>query len=443
MSSKPVIQITNLTKRYPIYERPHHRLLEGLFGSHRYRKEFVALDGISFEVARGETIGIIGKNGSGKSTLLQLICGTLTPSEGSVAINGRIAALLELGAGFNPEFTGIENVYLYATILGLSRGEIDQRLEAILAFADIGDFVYQPVKTYSSGMYVRLAFAVVAHVDADILVVDEALAVGDAFFTQKCMRFLRRFRENGTILFVSHDSGAVVNLCDRAIWLDHGQMQLAGDAKTVCERYLAANYNQGSGALDALTPAEPPAAVPVPALPVRDQRLDWLNVSPLRNDIEVFSFDPSAEYFGTSAAHITSVMLLDEAGHPLSWVVGGELVQVRIAAHTRADLERPIIGFLLKDRLGQFLFGDNTFLSHQFQPVATPAGGSLQASFQFRMPILPPGDYSLCAALSDGTQDHHVVHQWIHDAILLKSHSSSVTTGLLGIPMQSVTLART
>jgi len=441
MSFEPAIRLQQLAKHYPIYERPHHRLLEGLFGTRRDRREFVALQDVSFEVARGETVGIIGKNGSGKSTLLQLICGTLSPSAGSVTINGRVAALLELGAGFNPEFTGIENVYLYATILGLSQAEIDQRLDAILAFADIGDFVHQPVKTYSSGMYVRLAFAVVAHVDADILVVDEALAVGDAFFTQKCMRFLRRFRERGTILFVSHDSSAVVNLCDRAIWLDQGKMRLSGDAKTVCERYLAAYYNPAAEAIEMAVDVLPPARhEPLP--PSRDQRLDWINASPLRNDIEVFSFDAGAEHFGTGAAKISAVNLLDAAGAPLSWVVGGEMVEVRVAAHTRVDLARPIVGFLLKDRLGQSLFGDNTFLSHQFEPVPTPAGGMLQASFRFQMPILPPGDYSLCAALSDGTQDHHVVHQWIHDALILKSHSSSVTTGLMGVPMQAVTLAR-
>ena len=191
---------------------------------------------------KGETIGIIGLNGSGKSTLLQLICGILSPTSGTVESKGRIAALLELGSGFNPEFTGRENVYLNGTVLGLSAKEIDAKFDDIAKFADIGEFINQPVKQYSSGMYVRLAFAVMANVDADILVIDEALAVGDMVFSQKCMRFLRKFKNNGTVFFVSHNSGAVVNLCDRAVWLDRGEIQAIGSAQYVSERYLAKRY---------------------------------------------------------------------------------------------------------------------------------------------------------------------------------------------------------
>ena len=187
---------------------------------------------------RGETVGIIGRNGSGKSTLLQMICGTLNPTGGSIQTHGRIAALLELGSGFNPEFSGRENVYMNGAVLGLSREDIDQRFDAIAAFADIGEFIEQPVKTYSSGMYVRLAFAVIAHVDAEILVIDEALAVGDAVFTQKCMRFLRKFKEEGTLIFVSHDMGSVLNLCERAVWLHHGQLRQMGESKEIAEAYL-------------------------------------------------------------------------------------------------------------------------------------------------------------------------------------------------------------
>ena len=187
-------------------------------------REFWALKDVSFEVKRGETVGIIGRNGSGKSTLLQIICGTLSPTGGQVETHGRVAALLELGSGFNPEFTGRENVYMNGSVIGLSRDEIDTLFDDIVAFADIGEFIDQPVKTYSSGMYVRLAFAVIAHVNADTLVIDEALAVGDVFFVQKCMRFLRKFMDEGTIIFVSHDTGAVVNLCNRAFMLNKGQV---------------------------------------------------------------------------------------------------------------------------------------------------------------------------------------------------------------------------
>ena len=204
----------------------------------KYFSEFWALKDVSFEIRKGETVGIIGRNGSGKSTLLQLICGTLTPTNGSIQTNGRIAALLELGSGFNLEFTGRENVYLNAAVLGLSKSEIDERFDDIAAFADIGQFIKQPVKTYSSGMYVRLAFAVIAHVNADILVVDEALSVGDAVFTQKCMRFIRRYQENGTLIFVSHDTASVQNLCKSGIWLQNGMVEKIGTAKSVSEAYL-------------------------------------------------------------------------------------------------------------------------------------------------------------------------------------------------------------
>ena len=215
-----VIEVQDAGKCYLIYERPQDRLKQMLWCGHRrYYREFRALHEVSFSVRRGETVGVIGRNGSGKSTLLKLLCGTLKPTTGTLSVQGRIAALLELGTGFNPEFTGRENVYLNAAILGLSDAEIEQYLPEILAFADIGEFIDQPVKTYSSGMAVRLAFAVVAHVRADILVIDEALAVGDVFFVQKCMRFLRKFQKQGTLFFVSHDTGAVINLCDRVLWL--------------------------------------------------------------------------------------------------------------------------------------------------------------------------------------------------------------------------------
>lgn len=223
MSSDFAICVKNVTKTYQIYDKPQDRLKQSLWrGRKQFYSEFKALDDVSLEVKKRETVGIIGGNGSGKSTLLQIICGTLAPTAGTVEVNGRVAALLELGSGFNPEFTGRENVYMNASILGLSREEIDAKYDEILAFADIGAFVDQPVKTYSSGMVVRLAFAVIAHVDADILVVDEALSVGDAVFTQKCMRFIRLFQARGTLLFVSHDIGAVQNLCRSAIWLAHG-----------------------------------------------------------------------------------------------------------------------------------------------------------------------------------------------------------------------------
>ena len=444
MSSEIALEVKDLSKCYHIYEAPRDRLLQLLLGkSKQYYKEFWALKSLSFTINKGETVGFIGKNGSGKSTLLQLICGTLNPSSGSVAAKGRIAALLELGSGFNPEFTGRENVYLNAEMLGLSKEQIDQRFDDIACFADIGDFIEQPVKTYSSGMYVRLAFAVVAHVDADILVIDEALAVGDAVFTQKCMRFLRNFQKNGTVLFVSHDIGALHSLCQRAYWLDHGELRMSGEPKDVSAAYLADIYEQqqGPSANAVETPATEAADIEPPKVdqtPLRDMRLDFINQSPLRNDIELFSFQEDAQSFGKGDARIQSVRLLDNQGQPLQWVVGGESVTLEVRCRAHKDLFSPIVGFFIKDRLGQPLFGDNTYLSFMNKPLSVPANSDFSAKFSFAIPILPVGDYSINAALAEGTQHDHVQHHWIHEAMIFRSTASSITSGLVGIPMHTI-----
>jgi lipopolysaccharide transport system ATP-binding protein len=447
MSDDIAIKVEGLSKCYQIYDQPRDRLKQFVLPRlqrlavqtpKQYFREFWALKDVSFEVKKGETVGIIGRNGSGKSTLLQMICGTLSPTSGSIQTNGRIAALLELGSGFNPEFTGRENVYMNGAVLGLSKDEIDARFGDIAAFADIGDFIEQPVKTYSSGMMVRLAFAVIAHVDADILVVDEALAVGDAFFTQKCMRFLRSFMQTGTVLFVSHDTGSIRSLCNRAIWLEKGQVLQDGLPKDVCELYLEAFYEaqQGKSSTTRLRAFKKPADT----LPLKDQRLEFINSSNLRNDLQIFKFDPNAASFGKGGAQIQEVCLLDENDHPLAWIVGGEKVTLRVIVHAFKELDSPIIGFSVKDRLGQALFGDNTFLSYKEQPIYCQDGDSLQADFVFYMPLLPAGEYSITVAIANGTQEMHEQHNWIHDAVLFKSESSSVATGLIGIPMLEIKL---
>jgi lipopolysaccharide transport system ATP-binding protein len=248
MTAEIAIAAQDVSKVYQIYQRPQLWLWQTLLlGRRTFAQPFAALQPLSFQVRRGETVGIIGRNGSGKSTLLQIVCGTLTPTTGRVRTHGRVAALLELGSGFNPEFSGRDNIRFNAALLGFSPREIDQRFDQIAAFADIGDFIDRPVKTYSSGMIVRLAFAVAAHVDADILVIDEALAVGDAFFVQKCMRWLRSFMQRGTLLFVSHDAGSIVNLCDRALWLHHGALVMDANARLVTETYLQSLAEEAYG----------------------------------------------------------------------------------------------------------------------------------------------------------------------------------------------------
>jgi len=441
MSSEIVIEARQLSKYYTIFDKPRDRFLQMLVrGRKQYYRSFPALRDISFSIARGETVGIIGRNGAGKSTLLQLLCGTLAQSAGDMVIRGRVAALLELGAGFNPEFTGRENVAMYAAVLGLDNQAIAARLDSILAFADIGEFIEQPVKTYSSGMVVRLAFAVIAHVDADILIIDEALAVGDAYFVQKCMRFLRRFREHGTLLFVSHDATSVLGLCDRAIWLDQGAIRSIGSARAVVSQYLEGLYGK-----DDETVASPPAGERALDIRVeeeyRDQRDELINNSTLRNDIEVIRFDPHAVGFSNEQIDILDVALCDE-GRRLSWMVGGERVQLLIRCRTATDLERPIVGFFLKDRLGQHLFGENTYLSFRATPLVLPAGAEFEATFDFTMPRLPAGDYSLDIGVAQGEQDDHQMLNWKYDALVFRVQASSVVHGLIGIPMRRIELRR-
>jgi lipopolysaccharide transport system ATP-binding protein len=410
-------------------------LWQSLLRHHKkFYDDFWALRDISFEVRKGETFGVIGKNGSGKSTLLQIICGTLAATSGSVECKGKIAALLELGAGFNPEFTGRENAILSGGIYGLSIPEVMDRLPKIVEFAEIGEFIDRPVKTYSSGMFVRLAFAVIAHVDAEILVIDEALAVGDAQFTQKCMRFLRNFKETGTLVFVSHDTGAVRSLCDRALWIEKGEMCAIGDAKSVTEKYLASLFNQ-------VQKDEQPNATQRATVATngwRDQRRDLLASSSLRNDLQVFQFNPNVKSFGLGGVILQNVSLCDKERNPLSWVVGGEMVTLVVQAKCRDTVERPIVGFFVKDRLGQTLFGDNTYLAYLEAAPVISEGGVFNAQFTFPMPTLPVGDYSFDVAIADGTQMDHSHLLWAHDVLIVRSVSTSVSTGLVGIPMLKI-----
>ncbi|WP_412022351.1 ABC transporter ATP-binding protein [Burkholderia cepacia] len=445
-----VIAAKGLGKYYEIYGNPKDRLKQFLLPTvdrargkepRKYYKQFWALSDVSFEVRRGETVGIIGRNGSGKSTLLQLVCGTLSPSSGTMETQGRIAALLELGSGFNPEFTGRENVMLSGALFGLTRDEIEARYDDIVAFSGIADFIDQPVKTYSSGMVVRLAFSVIAHVDADILVVDEALSVGDAYFTQKCMRFLRSFMQRGTLLFCSHDMGAIVNLCNRVVWLDKGEIRAAGNPKAVSEKYLESLFDpvvaEDPQPVEELTDVEEPAPQTEEYI---DMRMPMINASPLRNDIEVFQFDEARASFGAGGAQITGVRLLDSSGSPVAWAVGGEEMVLEISARATADLVRPIIGFVFKDKLGQIIFADNTYIPYKNKSVEASRGNKLVAKFRFKFPVLPSGEYSISPAIAEGTQSDHVQHHWVHDAMILQVHASSTCIGLFGVPMKEIIL---
>lgn len=459
------ISVQGLSKAYRIWRDPGARLKAPLWdtlgsivpnslrpkalkerlsheGKSRYYTDFYALDKLDIEIKKGEAVGIIGRNGSGKSTLLQMIAGTLTPTTGTIQVNGRVAALLELGSGFNPEFTGRENVYLNASVLGLRESEIDAKLDAILAFADIGDFIDQPVKTYSSGMNMRLAFAVIAHVDADILIVDEALAVGDVFFIQKCMRFIREFQKHGTLILVTHDTASVTSLCNRAVWLHHGQCNAQGSTKQITEKYLEATYAEQQGVtLFEKNKVNSGNTTPPKQERIIDQRSDFINNSNLRNDIEVFDFNADSSGFGAGGAKISNVSLLDaKSEQPLVYCLGGEEVALLVEVHALEDLDKPIIGFFLKNNSGQQLFGDNTYLSYREQPPFTPQGEKITAYFKFQMPYLPAGDYMFAVACACGTQNEHVQHHWMHEALSFQSQATHVAGGLIGMPMKEITL---
>lgn len=449
---------------------PFSRLVRSLeFRKRNMYRDFHALHEVSLEIRKGESWGFIGVNGSGKSTLLKIISGNLRPSSGWVEVDGKVA-ILDYGAGFNGEFTGRENIYLKASIMGLTYRQIEERFAAITAFADIGEFIEQPVKTYSSGMSARLGFAIMAHVDADIMITDEALAVGDAFFVQKCMTHIRAFLRKGTFLFVSHSPNDVVSLCQKAVWLEHGRVKAIGDAKDVTDAYLSSvalrQSNQylgrdGSGEggedegldeqealafevshgneelalrqpeLARLTHARPPRVV-------RDPRIEYLNHSSLRNDIEIPAFDMTAPGYGVGGARIEDVTFADRSGAVLPWIIGAEVVCLKIDVRAERDLLSPIVGFQFKDRLGQPLFADNTYLITRERPFEVKAGEIYQAEFVFQMPMLPAGDYVIRAATALGVEHDNAMMHCLDNALLLRSTTSGVRHGLVGVPMMRI-----
>ncbi len=441
------IRVNGVNKCYQIYDKPQDRLRQSIYPRlqrlfdrpvRQYAQEFWALGEISFDVRKGDTIAIIGGNGSGKSTLLQLLCGTLAPTSGTVETNGRVAGLLELGAGFNPDFSGRENVYLNGLILGLSKKEIDHRFNDIAAFADIGAFIEQPVKFYSSGMYVRLAFAVIAHVDADILLIDEALAVGDAVFTQKCMRFIRNFQQKGTLLFVSHDMGSVQSLCKTAIWLNNGTAKMIGASKEVTQAYLHFTLQETYGEeakLNAITNQgkEKKEHKAVGAHDVR-KLIDYEGKLCAQDNINY------AEGWRTGIADLISVHLERLEPQLEGPLLGGERVRVTIRAKANEELSSPIIGFTVRDRLGQELFGENTLPFSSEQAVKVNPGQECVAYFVFRLPMLPNGQYALMASIANGTLYDNVQHHFLHDALILTVCSSKIRWGLIGIPFDEVML---
>lgn len=384
-ANQPLISLSGVSKCFHIYDNPRHRLMQMLVRNRKkYYREFWALRDINFDIYPGETVGIIGRNGAGKSTLLQILCGTLTPSSGSVKARGRVAALLELGAGFNAEFTGRENVYMNAGILGLSKAEIDARFDDIVKFADIGDHLDQPVKTYSSGMYVRLAFAVIVHVDADILIVDEALAVGDMYFQSKCMAHMKQLIETGvTVLFVSHDVGAVKALCQKAIYLDRGCVVAAGSTEEVVEAYYGAGV-RGNQKLIASVDNESHLQVDIAELG--------------QDQLTSFSQRAAFQRLQNGMADLILVQLLDQKGLVKDVFEFGEEIILRMIFRANVQIPSVALAYHLRDKNGFDVIYSDTVIE-KTPIVNISAGEKVVIDWKFKS-LLRDGEYSISAMLS-------------------------------------------
>ncbi|MDZ4799677.1 MAG: ABC transporter ATP-binding protein [Bryobacteraceae bacterium] len=419
--SSLAIEFRGVSKSYPVYASPRDRLRELLtFNRLSFHEDFWALRDVSFSVGRGETFCVVGENGSGKSTLLQIIAGILHPTSGEVKVKGRVAALLELGSGFNPEFTGRDNVYLNGSILGLSSKEIDRRYEAITAFAEIGDFIHQPVKTYSSGMTVRLAFSVAIHVDPDILLVDEALAVGDIYFRQRCMRKVHELRSKGvTIVFVSHSMGDIKAIGDTCMWLEKGHVRDFGPTDVVVQKYLAAMTEKDSVYLGHSAPT-PMMINEAGHLPPPPESVDTI---------------PNIDHrHGDGRAEVVGIAIYDEFGRETRLLAPGSRVILRISVRAKADLPLPNVGFMMRNHLGMDFAGTNTVREgHQLPSML--AGDRLTVDFHIDLPELYPSDFSFSPAIADGTLEAYKMCDWIENALTLQmGHGDGQIYGYLHMP---------
>lgn len=413
MCSDAVISVANVHKVFPVYQKAHHRLMQMLsptWKKQKWFREFHALSDISFQIRRGESVGIVGRNGSGKSTLLQIICGTLTASSGEVVVDGRIAALLELGAGFNPEFTGRENVYVYGAVLGLSRREVEAKFAQIMEFADIGDFIDQPVKTYSSGMYVRLAFAVAINVTPDVLVVDEALAVGDAKFQAKCFARLRELRDAGTsILFVSHSTEQIVTHCDRAILIDGGKLLMDGTPKIVVNHYLDLLFGVNRATVKS---ADDGAGDDLDAASLLDTASDEADPFAAHPN-----YNPHEYRWGDGAAVLRDFHFqAGEEMYPLA-VVSSTPLRLSLAVRFKRDVHRPILGMTVKNTEGVTVYATNTeMLSVAEMADLGRAGSAVRIEVDFRC-LLGTGDYFISVGIASRNGADVVPHDRRYDAI--------------------------
>lgn len=428
--SEVAIRVDDVSKLYKLYDKPSDRLKESLgLTRKKLYKEHYALHNVSFDVKRGETVGIIGTNGSGKSTILKIITGVLNPSGGHVEIDGRISALLELGAGFNMEYTGIENIYLNGTMIGFSREEIDAKMQDILDFADIGDFVHQPVKTYSSGMFVRLAFAVAINIDPEILIVDEALSVGDVFFQAKCYKKFEDFKKMGkTILFVSHDLGSISKYCDRVVLLNRGKKLAVGTPKEMVSMYKRIMVNQDK--------AEEIAAHQMDMSSLEEDDEKEIKEAACEGQWKKhYNLNPDVDEYGNGAAEIEDFAIIDENGNYTNAIVKGTRFRLKSKVKFKQDIHDPIFTYTFKNIQGVAITGTNTMYEKKDVPLAKE-GETYVATFEQDM-FLQGGEYLLsmsCTGYRDG--EFQVYHR-LYDVCNVTVVSDKNTVGFYD--MNSVT----
>ena len=423
-----IIELQAVSKKYPIYERPGDRLRELLtLNCRSYHQEHWAVRDLTLGIRRGETFCIVGENGSGKSTLLQLIGGILTPTSGRVLVHGRITALLELGSGFNPEYTGRENVHLNGAILGFAAGEVDRKLGQILEFAEIGEFIDQPVRTYSSGMLVRLAFAVAVHLDPDILIVDEALSVGDIYYRQRCMRKIHEMRNRGvTIVYVTHDVADVKALGHRTLWLDRGRMAALGDSAEVVQKYLTALIAKDARRLRKGQER------------TSDTAADYSEPAQI-----VTSISSSARRHGDARGEVLGISVMDDRERPIDAVRTPARLLVRVSVRAREAIRLPIVGLLIRTEEGVDFTGANT-ASEGVEMPPLEAGQAATVDFHIRLPEVASGRYAFAPAICDGTLLDFAICDLAEDAAALEVlPGDAPVRGSMRIPCAAVYAAVT
>lgn len=419
MNSDVSIKVENVGKVYPLYEKPVDRLKEAmLFSKRNYHTEYHALNAVSFEVKKGETFGIIGTNGAGKSTLLKLITGVAKPTTGQIEVRGKVSALLELGAGFNMEYTGIQNIYLNGTMMGYKKEEMEPKVKQVMEFADIGEFIYQPVKTYSSGMFARLAFAVAINVEPDILIVDEALSVGDVFFQNKCYKKFEELRLKGaTVIFVSHDISSVKQMCSRALWLEKGQPQMLGESVEVCNAYTNSILQKGGvGSVSETAIYE-------------------------KEEYQINSFElvdyPPVSYTNESILHpqvqILSAYCKDEKGELVQEVYVNRKYKIGLVFKTEQDIDQCIAGFVLETIKGNWIINCNSAICGNKATFSVEAGTAVKVEFEIMLPPLIKGEYVVGVAVSSGEIANFEVLTWLYNVLCLKVINRGNNSALLDV----------